>query len=60
MASARSGETPAERFCRENGFGRRSERSQEGEEEREAREGVRAAPPRCYRRKSTAKLDGFR
>jgi hypothetical protein len=38
------------RSCRGKSTGRRSEGAHEGEEEREAREGVRAAPPRRYRR----------
>jgi hypothetical protein len=41
MASVRSSETPAKRFCGENEFDRWLERSQEGEEEREVSEGVR-------------------
>jgi hypothetical protein len=38
MASVRSGETSAERFCGEKESGRWSERAQERGEEREARE----------------------
>jgi hypothetical protein len=56
LGHRRFGTSSTASSCRGKTPGLRSEGAHKGEEEREAREGVRAAPPRRYRRFSAAEI----